>query len=178
MSRPFLLGMLATVLVLGVAGFLMVTLGLMSVTAQTKPGPMERWASRTALKATIRRESAGLHDPLAENDANLAAGVKLYAANCVVCHGAADQKASLLAQGLYIKAPLLAKDGVEDDPEAETYWKVAHGIRFTAMPTFEKRLTDTQMWQLAQFLKHMDKLPPAVDADWKNVPSAAASPQP
>jgi Cytochrome C oxidase, cbb3-type, subunit III len=57
-------------------------------------------------------------------------------------------------------APQLAKDGVEDDPEAVSFWKVKHGIRFTAMPSFAPTLQDEQIWKIAMFLKRMDKLPP------------------
>jgi len=54
-----------------------------------------------------------------------------------------------------------------------THWKLVHGIRFTAMPAFKTTLADDDLWRLAAFLKHMDKLPPAVDAAWKKVPSVA-----
>jgi hypothetical protein len=37
-------------------------------------------------------------------------------------------------------------------------------------------LKDEDIWKIAMFLKQMDKLPPAVDAQWKEVPSAAATP--
>jgi hypothetical protein len=47
--------------------------------------------------------------------------------------------------------PSCAKQGVEDDPEGETYWKVSHGIRLTGMPAFCMTLTQTQLWQLATF---------------------------
>jgi len=49
-------------------------------------------------------------------------------------------KPSNLAQSFYIEAPQLAKDGVEDDPEAVSFWKVKHGTRFTAMPSFAPRM--------------------------------------
>ena len=173
MLRGFVVGVLVTLVVALIGGYLVVTQGWMQVSAQTKAGAFEKWAARASLKAAIVRGSMGLNDPLPLNDQNLSEGVRLYAANCAVCHGAADAKSSMLAEGLYIKAPLLAKDGVEDDPEPVTYWKIAHGIRFSAMPAFEGRLDDTQMWQLTQFLKHMDSLSPSVDAQWKKVPSAA-----
>ena len=64
----------------------------------------------------------------------------LYAENCAICHGASDAKPSNPAQGFYIEAPQLAKDGVEEDPEAASFWKVKHGIRFTAMPSFTTAL--------------------------------------
>jgi mono/diheme cytochrome c family protein len=172
--RGFVLGVVVTVVVALVAGFTVVNFGLLSSAADRKPSHLERWAANRSLAATIARETAGLTDPLPATDDNLTAGVKLYAANCVFCHGAADAKRSTASAGLYIHAPQLADDGVEDDPEPVTYWKIAHGIRFTAMPAFGKTLTGMQIWQLAQFLAKMDKLPPAVEAQWKTVPSVGS----
>jgi thiosulfate dehydrogenase len=80
------------------------------------------------------------------------------------------------SSGFYIEAPQLAKDGVEDDPEAVSFWKVKHGIRFTAMPSFAPTLEDEQIWKIAMFVKRTDKLPPAVEAERKKVPSVAATP--
>jgi mono/diheme cytochrome c family protein len=171
--RGFLLGVVVTLVVAVAAGFAVINFGLMSSAADRKPSHLERWAANRSRGATIARETAGLNDPLPPSDDNLSAGVKLYATNCVFCHGAADAKRSGPAAGFYIHAPQLADDGVEDDPEAVSYWKIAHGIRFTAMPAFGKTLTETQIWQLAAFLAKMDKLPPSVEAQWKSVPSAA-----
>ena len=47
--------------------------------------------------------------------------------------------------------------------------------RDTAMPSFAPTLQDEQIWKIAMFLKQMDKLPPAVDAEWKKIPSVAAT---
>ena len=63
-------------------------------------------------------------------------------------------------------------------PENVTYWKLAHGIRFSAMPAFGSTLSSDQLWQLTMFLSRMDKLPAAADAAWKRIPSAAVSPAP
>jgi hypothetical protein len=63
----------------------------------------------------------------------------------------------------------LATDGVEDDPEGTSFWKIKHGIRLTGMPSFGYSLSDRQIWTLALFLKHMDKLPPAVQQTWRQV---------
>jgi mono/diheme cytochrome c family protein len=144
--------------------------------ADGKPAVLESWVANTALKAALERNTKGLSNPLKPSDDNLIAGVHLYAANCAICHGASDAKPSNLAQGFYIKAPQLAKDGVEDDPEAASFWTVKHGIRFTAMPSFTTTLQDEEIWKIAMFLKQMDKLPPGVETEWKKVPSAAATP--
>jgi thiosulfate dehydrogenase len=102
--------------------------------------------------------------------------VHLYAENCAICHGAADGKPSNPAQGFYIAAPQLAKDEVEDDSEAASFWKVKYGIRFTAMPSFAGTMQDEEIWKIAMFLKQMDKLPPIVGSEWKKVPGVAATP--
>lgn len=152
-----------------------VIFGLMPANADAKPSALERWAARTSLRATVAREAPKQADPLPTDDTNLTDAVKLYADNCMICHGASDGQASNVAAGLYQHAPQLAKHGVEDDPESATYWKINHGVRLTGMPSFGKSLTDAQIWQLTMLLKHMDSLPPQAQAAWKKLPSQASS---
>jgi mono/diheme cytochrome c family protein len=172
---PFLNGVVFTLALLAAAGYVAVRQGLIPAGADEKPGRFERWAAHTSLDASIDRDTKNLSNPLQPTDANLIDGVQAYAANCAVCHGAADGKESNLAKGFYIRAPQLATDGVEDDDESETYWKIEHGIRFSAMPSFSATLSTDDAWKLAMFLKRMDKLPPAVQAKWRAVPSAATA---
>lgn len=172
----FLAGIILTLAVLACAGFFAVKTGIVPANADGKPAVLESWVANTALQAALERDTKGLSNPIRPSDENLITGVHLYANNCVMCHGASDAKPSKLAQGFYIKAPQLAKDGVEDDPEAASFWTVKHGIRFTAMPSFTTTLQEEEIWKIAMFLKQMDKLPPAVEAEWKKVPSVAAAP--
>lgn len=175
MARGIVIGVCATFVLIGLSLYVGIEAGLLPANADGKPSHLERWAARVSLRATLDRQAPRVPNPVALDDENLIAGIKLYAANCAVCHGAADAKPSNVAAGLYQKPPQLAKDGVEDDPEGVTYWKVDHGIRFTGMPAFGKSLSDRQLWQLSLFLKHMDGLPPAPERVWKAVTSAAGS---
>jgi mono/diheme cytochrome c family protein len=172
----FLGGIIFTLLVLAGVGYFGVKAGIVPANADSKPAALESWVANTALDATLERGTKKLKNPIQPNDENLITGVHLYAKNCAICHGASDAQPSNLAQGFYIDAPQLAKDGVEDDPEAASFWKVKHGIRFTAMPSFTTTLQDEEIWKIAMFLKQMDKLPSAVDAEWKKVPSVATTP--
>ena len=174
--RGFINGVVFTIALILAATVAAVKLGALYAGADIKPPQLERLAAQTSLHAAIDRDTKGLSSPIEATDANLMAAVHLYGENCSICHGASDGKASTLATGFYVAAPQLASDGVEDDPPSETYWKLKHGIRFTAMPAFGSTLGDTQLWQLALFLSKMDKLPPSVDAAWKQLPSVAASP--
>jgi mono/diheme cytochrome c family protein len=175
MTKGVIVGVIATILTGILGAYLFVSFGCMPANADAKPPALEKWAAHKSLKATIAREAPSGENPAALSDENLIAGVKLYAANCAVCHGAADAQASNIAKGLYQHAPQLAKHGVEDDPDGENYWKIFHGIRMTGMPAYHGTLTEQQIWQLTLFLKNMDKLTPAAQKAWTAVPSQGAS---
>jgi thiosulfate dehydrogenase len=166
--KGFIFGVLATIVILVVAGYVGLTQGLLiPANADAKPSRMERWMASRSLDATINREMPTQSNPVAATDANFEAGIKLYAQNCAACHGAPGQRPSTIAIGLYQHAPQLARHGVEDDPESETFWKIKHGIRLTGMPAFTSSLSDEQIWTLALFLKHMDALPFGPKKAWQ-----------
>jgi thiosulfate dehydrogenase len=171
MFRGFLIGIVATILAGLGAGYLVVTSGLIPANADAKAGRLERWVAQTSLRATLAREQPSGANPVELTDANLIAGIQLYGEHCAICHGTVkgEVSASAVAKGLYPAPPQLASDGVEDDPEGVSFWKIQHGIRWTGMPSWAGTLTDQQIWTLALFLKHMDKLPPAAQQVWQNV---------
>lgn len=169
----FFLGALAAGAMAGLAVYLVGSYGYMPANADVKPPILEKWFATMALEAAITRQMPHKPNPVPLTDANLVEGIKLYAANCAVCHGAADAKPSNVALGLYQKAPQLAKYGVEDDDDGVTYWKIYHGIRMTGMPAYRQTLTEDQIWKIALFLKNMDQLPAGPQKVWEAVPSAA-----
>ena len=124
-----------------------------------------------SLDATLRRDAPKGPNPVALTDANLSEGIKLYGQHCALCHGTAagDAGASAIAKGLYPSPPQFATEGVEDDPEGVSYWKIKHGIRLTGMPSWRATLSDRQVWTIALFLRNMDKLPPAPRSDWQQI---------
>lgn len=158
---------LLTIAVEVLGGYLVIKSGSFPANADARPSKVETWIAKTSLRATINRQAPKGDNPVEASDSNLLAGMKLYVANCAVCHGAADAKATNIAHGLYQRPPQLASDGVEDDQAGVTYWKVYHGIRLTGMPSFAKTLSEQQIWQVTAFLQKMDHLPPAVDSPWK-----------
>jgi thiosulfate dehydrogenase len=169
--RGFLLGFVATIVVVLGAVYLILTNGLIPAGSDTRPSRVETWAARTSLRASLERDAPRGPNPVELTDANLVAGIQLYETHCVICHGTAkgDAATSAIAKGLNPRPPQLASDGVEDDPEGFSFWKVKHGIRWTGMPGWEGTLNDQQIWMLALFLKRMDKLPPAAQQVWQNL---------
>jgi thiosulfate dehydrogenase len=170
--KSFFWGIIFTFAVLAAGAYFAVTHGWIPANADDRPGALETWAAHTSLRATIKREAPAGPVPVALTDENVVAGIKLYSANCAVCHGASDGQPSNIATGLFQHAPQLAIHDVTDDPEGKIYWKVKHGIRLTGMPSFTDSLTDKQIWQIVLFLKNMDSLSAKAEKVWKAVPSA------
>lgn len=165
--RSFFAGIIATLAALALLALAAVETGAVPANADRGALPGEKWAAHTSLDATIAR-AAPKDPPFALNDSDLAAGAALYVQNCAVCHGTAHSTPNAIARGLYIKAPQFTKHDVTDDPIGETYWKIDHGIAWTAMPSYHTTLTDRDRWQIAWFLKHQDKLAGRAEAIWQH----------
>ncbi len=171
MLKGLLLGVALTVAIALIGAYLLVKSGRIAPNADMDASSLETWMAATSLDATLNREAARLENPVPATEQNLLRGVEFFARNCAVCHGSAKGTASAspIAKGLYQKPPQFGSDGVEDDPEGFSFWKIKHGIRLTGMPSFRDTLNDEQIWTLALFLKRMDKLPPAVEQAWQQV---------
>ena len=171
MLKGVVSGVALTLVVALIGAYLLVRSGVIPANADAKPGWLDTWMAGTSLTATLGRDAPNGQNPVDLTEQNLLDGVHLFAQNCAVCHGSAKGAAasSPIAKGLYQKPPQLATDGVEDDAEGVSFWKIKHGIRLTGMPSFGYSLSDREIWTLALFLKHMDKLPPAVQQTWQQV---------
>ena len=121
MFRGFVLGIVVAIVVAAAAGYAVIVTGSVPAAADGKPLPLEHWAARTSLRATLTKEAPNGPNPVPLNDANLIAGIGLYSQHCAICHGTARGERSPVAKGEYPAPPQLAKDGVEDDPEGWTY---------------------------------------------------------
>lgn len=173
-------GVVLTLAVIVVGGYLLIKSGFIPANADMKPGFFELWIAKNSLDATLKKDAPSGPNPVTLNDQNLMRGVQLFAENCAVCHGSAKgaDAPSPIAKGEYPPPPQLATDGVEDDPEGFSFWKIKHGIRLTGMPSFGYTLNDQDIWTLALFLKHMDKLPPAPEKLWQQVRNWPVVPSP
>jgi thiosulfate dehydrogenase len=164
LMKKMLLGVALGICILPLGAYLFIVSGGMPVATKGKPLPFERFLASVALHAAVDRE-ANKPSPVEATEANLAAGAKIYQAQCMVCHGSPDRPPTAIALGMYPKPPPLVrsdKKGVTDDSAGETYWKAKNGIRLTGMPGFGDSLSDTELWQVSLLLQHAHELPPSV----------------
>lgn len=160
----FIFGVVVTCVGFALGAFFYVKLGGVQMAVDSPEFPFEATFAKMALHASFAG-SLNLKSPVALNSDNLAAGAHIFKTHCSGCHGLPG-KPSGMAKRVFPHPPQLMKpdEMVTDDPVGETYWKVTNGIRLTAMPEFKTVLSETQRWQVAMFLKHADKLPPAAEA--------------
>jgi thiosulfate dehydrogenase len=160
----FFLGVVVGIGLVVLASYLFMTRGGISLATKGGPLPMETSIAQQALAASIG-QSSGDQSPLPADETNLLAGARIYQQNaCMMCHGQLDQPESDFAKRFYPHAPQLLPpgEGVTDDPVGATHWVVKNGIRFSAMPSFEGKLTDTEVWEVSLLLRNANKLPPPV----------------
>lgn len=160
----FIFGVIVGVIAVYGIVYLYFSMGMAPVATAAPPMPFEKTFARMALHAHLDKE-VPKNVPVQADDAAFLAGAQIYKDHCAVCHGVPSQPQSAIAQGMFPKPPkLMEGTGVTDDPPGETYWKVSGGIRMTGMPSFEKTLSTTQMWQVSLLCANADKLPtPAKD---------------
>jgi thiosulfate dehydrogenase len=173
----FLLGLIIGLVAFPVLMGLYFFSGSVPAAVADRAFPLEKFIAGGALYARINKE-APKRDLSSFTKEDLVAGAGVYRhADCQDCHGFPMGVPPRETHVLYPPAPLLftQQGTVTDDPVGVTYWKVKNGIRLSGMPSYESRLNDQQMWQVAAFVASADKLPPeAIEPLMPRVPPAAA----
>lgn len=160
----FLVGLVAGLVIVPAVVWGYFRLGHPPVAVADAPLPFEKQIVKVPLHARIDREMP-TKPPFGWTDDDLVAGAQVYRQQCAACHGLPGRKSDFAAH-MYPDAPQLfvwhraGVIGVSDDPAGETYWKIANGIRLTGMPSFDKVLNETQMWQVSELLKNANQTLP------------------
>ena len=170
--RNFVLGIIVTVLIIIIGGAGMALLGLLPTNANTVPPKLERQIAMSALDASTERHAPRVNNPVPPTDDNLIDGMKIYTMNCAVCHGGLDRQPAALAKSFYPPAPSLIVRPL-DDPEWHVFYAVRTGIRYTGMPSWEKVLSEQDLWKVTAFLTRVEKLSPPVQEFWKKAAGVA-----
>jgi thiosulfate dehydrogenase len=158
----FILGIIVGMILVAVGAYIYFATGMAPVATADPTMPFEKTMANKALHARINKEIPK-SVPITADESAYMAGAQIYRDNCAVCHGTPGQEQSAIAKGMFPKPPHLFRGkGVTDDEPGETYWKVANGIRLTGMPSFNKTLSETQIWQVSLLLANADKVSDAV----------------
>lgn len=158
--RNFVLGIIFTLIVLAVGGLCYSRLGLVDFRADQTPSPAERWFAGGASDAYVEHNAPNVKNPVPATEQNLVAGAQLYMRHCAGCHGTPSSADTPLMHSFNPPVPRFFKHA-PDMSDNQNFLVIQHGIRWTAMPAWDKTLSEQQMWEVTTFLGNIPKLPPA-----------------
>ena len=150
--KVFFFGVICTVLLIVVSGFAYLRFGAPPVAVADHPFPDEKQIVHIPLNARIDRQMST--PPFHATGEDMVAGASIYVQQCAMCHGTANRRSGL-AEAEYPPPPQLWERnkhggvGVSDDAPGKVFWEVKNGIRLTAMPAFNKALSEKQEWQVS-----------------------------
>ncbi|MGA8500482.1 MAG: c-type cytochrome [Candidatus Sulfotelmatobacter sp.] len=162
--RNFVGGILATLVILTVGGWLCVKLGYVDLRANPEPSRLESELAVTALDASAARSALRLQNPISPTESNLLDGARLYRDKCADCHGRPDNPASDYGRSFNPRVPQFMMEQARK-PENQTFFIIKYGVRWSAMPAWGNIMADSEIWQVVIFLNRIGSLPPSVQLE-------------
>jgi mono/diheme cytochrome c family protein len=159
---------------IGVAAF--VYAGVYDVAATKHHAGLTFHLLHYAMQRSVKARSGHVRVPALDGRARLDSGIGLYRQHCAQCHGGPGVAPEPFALGLR-PAPVNLVEPGRDWPARDIYWVIKHGVKMTAMPGWQYRLTESELWDLVAFVKHMPAVSPDEYQHWKPAPPASIEQQ-
>ena len=147
------------------AFFLFLYSGFYNIAATSPHNSLTLWMINTLKDNSIEHHSNGINVPNLNDTSMVKIGFAHYREMCVGCHAGPGLTRSEIGQGLYPKAPILARSAKELPP-AQLFWITKNGIKMTGMPAFGKTHSDEKIWAIVSFL---EKLPGMTNAQYNQL---------
>jgi mono/diheme cytochrome c family protein len=99
--------------------------------------------------------SAAKKNPVAPTQQSIAAGQKIYLKTCAMCHGKTGNADGPAVIELNIHPAKLSDPKLATESDGSVFWKISTGKK--PMPAYGKRLSDTDRWNLVNYLRTLSK---------------------
>jgi mono/diheme cytochrome c family protein len=167
-------GLAATGAVLGVAALYAGVYDLSATVQHTRP---VHWVLDVGMRQAVRARARDIQPPPLADPALARRGQVLYRASCAQCHGAPGIAPEPFALGLTPQPNNLAQTALEWTA-AEMYWVTRNGLKMTAMPAWEYRYPDADLWAIVAFMQTLPRLTAAAYAENDKQAAAGEKPAP
>jgi glucose/arabinose dehydrogenase/mono/diheme cytochrome c family protein len=136
---------------------------VVGVRETTAPAPATSASTATANQSVSSQISATLTSPVAATPQSIAAGKRVFDANCAACHGNVAQGAvkagitiSILEEQKARQPPDLT-DGQWDhgSTDGEIFAVIKRGLPPTMMAGYDGRIPDTDIWHIVNYLRSL-----------------------
>lgn len=145
--------------VMALGGFLLSASGLVSIKASSGHWAVTEWFLNFSSQRSISTHTLGVKAPPLDDPRLVMIGAGAYETNCKACHGTPSLPQPRVAQGMTPRPPYLPSVLSQWD-DAERFYIVKHGIKFTGMPAWPAQTRDDEVWAMVAFLRAL----PALDS--------------
>lgn len=156
----FLAGAALTLAALGAAGLTVVETGIFDARASTPHDIFTAWSTHTTMVHSLKRTAEGVQAPVAFTPGQAVAGMGIYRAECVDCHGGPGVPRAAWVQGMNPSPPFLL-DASRRWTRGQLFWVVKNGVKMTGMPAWGVTESDERIWDVVAFLEAMPEMKPA-----------------
>ena len=158
MSRELKIGL--TVLLLAGAGVWLSSLLANYPGARGAPSATEVALARRVRSWSLPRSAANAKNPFTVSPALLQESGRHFADHCASCHGNDGSGATEMGRNLFPRVPDMRLDATQRLSDAELYYIIHNGIRWTGMPAWGNPDSDMDSWKLVLFIRHLPQLTP------------------
>jgi len=107
----------------------------------------EKWSAPAA--------EAQKKNPVAATQSALATGQKIYSKTCAMCHGKTGDADGPAVIELNIHPAKLSDPKLATESDGSLFWKITTGKK--PMPAYGKRLSETDRWNLVNYIRTLPK---------------------
>ena len=118
-----------------------------ALVARSEEQSKQKWSAPAA--------EAQKKNPVAATESSLAAGRKIYSKTCSMCHGKTGDADGPAVIELNIHPAKLSDPKLATESDGSLFWKITTGKK--PMPTFGKRLSETDRWHLVNYIRTLPK---------------------
>jgi cytochrome c553 len=163
-------GRLLAYLIAGVAGlaataFIVAWSGVYNVAASRGHWAIMEWFLAFGMRNSVTVRAMPITPPPLDRADLVTLGAGHFHSGCALCHGAPGIPISPIAHQMLPSPPDLAR-AVASWSDAQLFWIVKHGIKYTGMPGWVAIERDDEIWAVVAFLK---KLPPMTAGQYREL---------
>jgi mono/diheme cytochrome c family protein len=116
--------------------------------------------STVAAANAVPAAARDLSNPVAADPASVERGRQVYLANCSACHGVRADGGGPTAPDI-VPRPGTILEAVRAATPGELYYRITNGYVGTPMPAFSSSLTESERWDLVNYLRSLGHAPGA-----------------
>ena len=95
-------------------------------------------------------------NPLPATPEVIERGRRVFMENCASCHGPEGRGNGPAAAGMLPPPADLTGVHTRQHTDGDLYWWITHGIDGTAMPAFDRRLSEEERWAVIRFIRQLE----------------------